>query len=371
MVRRPSRRAYAAQWLLLLAVLAVAYLVVADARDNLSHRNLSFGFGFLADRANFEIPFHVISWTESDTYGRALLVSFVNTLLVAAMGIVAATGLGLLIGVMRLSVNWLIRNLALVYIEFVRNTPLLVQIIFWYFAVLQTLPSPRRSIVFPGGLLLNIRGLYVPSAVMADRASTLSLLSATALVLTPLIWRLPLKGGRLGARALLLPLVAVGLFAAGIEHIEFPTLTGFNITGGAQIPPELAALWAGLSIYFAAFIAEIVRSAIEAVPKGQQEAARALGLSKPAVLFLVVLPQAARIMAPQLTSQYLNLIKSTTLGAAVAYPEIFQIFAGTVMNQAGKEIETMIIVMAIFLTVSLIFSAFMNWYNSRITLVER
>ena len=185
----------------------------------------------------------------------------------------------------------------------------------------------------------------------------------------------PASGPATGAAAtreeLLLPLAAVGLFAAGIEHIEFPTLTGFNITGGAQIPPELAALWAGLSIYFAAFIAEIVRSAIEAVPKGQQEAARALGLSKPAVLFLVVLPQAARIMAPQLTSQYLNLIKSTTLGAAVAYPEIFQIFAGTVMNQAGKEIETMIIVMAIFLTVSLIFSAFMNWYNSRITLVER
>ena len=145
MVRRPSRRAYAAQWLLLLAVLAFAYLVVADASDNLSHRNLSFGFGFLADRANFDIPFHVISWTESDTYGRALLVSFVNTLLVSAMGIVAATGLGLLVGIMRLSVNWLIRNLALVYIEFVRNTPLLVQIIFWYFAVLQTLPRRARA----------------------------------------------------------------------------------------------------------------------------------------------------------------------------------------------------------------------------------
>ena len=245
MVRRPSRRAYAAQWLLLLAVLAVAYLVVADATDNLSRRNLSFGFGFLVDRANFDIPFHVISWTESDSYGRALLVSFVNTLLVSAMGIVAATGLGVLIGIMRLSVNWLIRNLALVYIEFVRNTPLLVQIIFWYFAVLQTLPPPRRSIVIPGGLLLNIRGLYVPSAVMADRSSTLSLLATAALVLTPLVWRLPLKGGRLGAKALLLPLAAVGLFAAGIEHIEFPTLTGFNITGGAQIPPELAALWAG------------------------------------------------------------------------------------------------------------------------------
>ena len=371
MVRRPSRRAYAAQWLLLLAVLTVAYLVVADATDNLSHRNLSFGFGFLADRANFDIPFHVISWTESDIYGRALLVSFVNTLLVSAMGIVAATGLGLLIGIMRLSVNWLIRNLALVYIEFVRNTPLLVQIIFWYFAVLQTLPPPRQSIVIPGGLLLNIRGLYVPSAVVADRASTLSLFAAAAVVLTPLVWRLPLNGGRLGAKALLLPLAAVGLFAAGIEYIEFPKLTGFNITGGTQIPPEFAALWAGLSIYFAAFIAEIVRSAIEAVPKGQHDAARALGLSTPAVLFLIVLPQAARIMVPQLTSQYLNIIKSSTLGAAVAYPEIFQIFAGTVMNQAGKEVETIVIVMAIFLLINLLFSAFMNWYNQRVALVER
>jgi general L-amino acid transport system permease protein len=370
-VRRPSRRAYAAQWLLLLAVLVVAYLVVADATDNLSRRNFSFGFGFLDDRANFDIPFHVISWTDSDSYGRALLVSFVNTLLVSAMGIVAATGLGLLIGIMRLSVNWLIRKLALVYIELVRNTPVLVQIIFWYFAVLQTLPPPRRSIVIPGGLLLNIRGLYVPSVVMADRASTLSLLAPAALVLTPLVWRLPLKGGRLGAKALLLPLVAVGLFAAGIEHIDFPKLTGFNITGGTQIPPELAALWAGLSIYFAAFIAEIVRSAIEAVPKGQHDAGHALGLSTPAVLFLIVLPQAARIMVPQLTSQYLNLIKSTTLGAAVAYPEILQIFGGTVMNQAGKEVETIIIVMAIFLTINLIVSAFMNWYNSRIALVER
>jgi general L-amino acid transport system permease protein len=160
------------------------------------------------------------------------------------------------------------------------------------------------------------------------------------------------------------------LFFAGIERIEFPTLSGFNIRGGTQIPPELVALWAGLSIYSSAFIAEIVRSAIEAVPKGQHEAAHSMGLRSAPVLILIVLPQAIRIMVPQLTSQYLNLIKSSTLGAAVAYPEIFQIFAGTVMNQANKEVETIIIVMAVFLTINLLASAFMNWYNERVALVE-
>ena len=371
MVRRPSRRAYAAQWLLLLAVLTVAYLIVADAADNLGRRNMSFGFGFLADRSNFDIPFRLVSWVESDTYGRALLVSFLNTLLVSAMGIVAATLLGFVVGTMRLSVNWLIRNLALAFIEFVRNTPQLVQIIFWYFAVLQTLPPPRRSIPIPGGLLLNIRGLYVPNAVMGEGSWALSWLALLVVIATPFAWRLRLKGQRIGVKALALPLVAAGLLIAGIARIEFPTLTGFNITGGTQVPPELVALWAGLSIYSSAFIAEIVRSAIEAVPKGQHEAARSLGLPKAPVLLLIVLPQAVRIMVPQLTSQYLNLIKSSTLGAAVAYPEIFQIFAGTVMNQAGKEVETIVIVMAIFLTINLLFSAFMNWYNERVALVER
>jgi general L-amino acid transport system permease protein len=299
-----------------------------------------------------------------------LLVSLLNTLLVSAMGIVAATLLGLTVGIMRLSVNWLIRNLALVFIESVRNTPQLVQIIFWYFAVLQALPPPRGSIVIPGGLFLNVRGLYVPDVIMGEGGGLFAWLAGITLIATPFAWRLQFGAKRLGPWALLLPICAAGLLAAGIERIEFPKLTGFNITGGTQVPPELVALWAGLSIYSAAFIAEIVRSAIEAVPKGQHEAARALGLRKAPLLALIVLPQAIRIMVPQLTSQYLNLIKSSTLGAAVAYPEIFQIFAGTVMNQANKEVETIIIVMAVFLTISLLFSAFMNWYNQRVALVE-
>jgi len=370
-IRRPSRRANIGQWVFLLAVIAFACLLVSMLGENLARRNLHFGFGFLANQAGFDIPFHLLSWSIFNSYGRALLVSLLNTLLVSAMGIVAATLIGLAVGIMRLSVNWLMRSIALVFIEFVRNTPQLVQIIFWYFAVLQTLPPPRQSIVIPGGLLLNIRGLYVPDVVMGDEGTLILCIAGAMLVAMPFLWRASIGGRRLGALTFLLPLAAAGLVAAGAQGVEFPTLTGFNITGGTQVPPELVALWAGLSIYASAFIAEIVRSSIEAVPQGQHEAARSLGLKRMPLLSLIVLPQALRIMVPQLTSQYLNLIKSSTLGAAVAYPELFQIFAGTVMNQANKEVETIVIVMAVFLTISLLFSAFMNWYNRRVALVER
>jgi general L-amino acid transport system permease protein len=371
MVRRPSRPAYIGQWVFLLAVVAIGGLLAYTLGDNLARRNMQFGFGFLANRSGFDIPFHLVAWSTFDTYGRALYVSLLNTLLVSAMGVVAATLLGVLVGIMRLSVNWLVRNIALAFIEFVRNTPQLVQIIFWYLAVLQTLPSPRASIVIPGGFLLNIRGLYVPDVLMREDGALLTWIACLLLAATPFIWRLTLRARPIGLKALILPLIAAGMLAAGIERIDFPALKGFNIAGGTQVPPELVALWAGLSIYSAGFIAEIVRGSIEAVPKGQHEAARALGLRSVQLLFLIVLPQALRMMVPQLTSQYLNLIKSSTLGAAVAYPEIFQIFAGTVMNQSGKEIETIIIVMAVFLTINLLFSAFMNWYNRHVALVER
>jgi general L-amino acid transport system permease protein len=371
MVRRPSRRAYVGQWLLLAGVVVVGWLLATMVAENYARKNLHFGFGFLADQAHFDLPFHLISWSLFDTYARVLLVCLLNTLLVAVMSIVTASLLGLLVGVMRLSVNWLVRNIALAFIEFVRNTPQLVQIIFWYVGVLQTLPSPRNSIEIPGGVLLNIRGLYVPDAVMREDGSLLSWLALTALVATPFVWRLRFGADRIGPRALFLPFLALVLFAAGIDHIEYPTLTGFNLTGGTQVPPELVALWAGLSIYATAFIAEIVRGSIEAVPKGQHEAASALGLGSIQRLFLITLPQALRIMVPQLTSQYLNITKSSTLGAAVGYSEIMQIFAGTVMQQAAKEVETMGIVMATFLIISLLTSAFMNWYNRRVALVER
>src|SRR5260221_10882773 len=303
MVRRPSRRAYIGQWVFLAVVIAIGGLMISELGTTLARRYLHFGFGFLARQAGFDIPFRLIGWSIFDSYGRVLLGSLLNTLLVSAMGVVAATLLGLLVGIMRLSVNWLVRNIALAFIEFVRNTPQLVQIIFWYLAALQTLPSPRQSIVIPGGLLLNIRGLYVPDAIMREDGSLLTWLACFVLAATPFVWHLPVYGRRLGAKTLVLPLIAAGMLGAGIERIEFPTLTGFNITGGTQVPPELVALWAGLSIYAAAFIAEIVRSSIQAVPQGQAEAARSLGLRGGQVLFLIVLPQALRMMVPQLTSQ--------------------------------------------------------------------
>jgi general L-amino acid transport system permease protein len=371
MVRRPPARAWAAQWLLLLAVVAAAWYLAANAAGNLAARHMGVGFGFLGDTANFDIPFRLIQWDDGDTYARALLVCTLNTLLVSLLSIVAATLLGLLVGIMRLSVNWLVRNIALAFIELIRNTPILVQIIFWYIAVLQTLPPPRQSIVLPAGLLLNIRGLYLPNLDARPGSGLLTLLGVALLAATPFLWRRTLRGRRIGAWALVSPLLAVAAFAATIAHMEWPAMQGFNIAGGTQIPPELVALWAGLSIYGAAFIAEIVRASILSVAKGQREAALSLGLRPGQVLARVVLPQALRVMVPPLTSQYLNIIKSSSLGAAVAYPELFQIFAGTVLNQSGRELETIMILMAIFLTISLLTSAFMNWYNRHVALVGR
>ena len=372
MVRRASRNARAGQWVLLLAVLAAGWLLASEAGFNLSRRHMTFGFSFLADGANFDIPFRLVRWTVGDTYARALLVCTLNTLLVSAMGIVTASLLGLLVGVMRLSSNWLVRNIALCFIEAVRNTPQLVQIIFWYIAVLQTLPGPRQSIRLPAGMLLNIRGFYLPIIHASPAAAALLWPTAIALlVATPLAWRVVLRQRPVGAWALLLPVAALLVFVSGIGSVEQPALRGFNIGGGVQVPPELVAVWAGLSIYSAAFIAEIVRASIQSVHRGQTEAALSLGLRPRQVLAKIVLPQALRVMVPPLTSQYLNLIKSSSLGAAVAYPELFQIFAGTVLNQTGRELETIFILMAIFLSINLLTSAFMNWYNRRVALVVR
>ena len=371
MVHRPSPRARVAQWLLLALLVTVAWYLAAQAGDNLARRHATFGFGFLADNANFDIPFRLIPWAVGDTYARALLVCVLNTLLVSAMSIVAATLLGLLVGVMRLSANWLVRNIALGFIELVRNTPQLVQIIFWYVAVLQTLPGPRQSIPLPAGALLNIRGLYLPSFEPAAAANVLWPAALLLVLATPFVWRLTWRDLPLGPKALLLPLVALGLYVAGTDHIDYPALHGFNIAGGVQVIPELVALWAGLSIYASAFIAEIVRAALLSVHKGQREAALSLGLKPRQVLSKIILPQALRVMIPPMTSQYLNIIKSSSLGAAVAYPELFQIFAGTVLQQTSRELETMFLLMAIFLSINLAASALMNWYNRRVALVGR
>ena len=365
MIRRPTRRARRLQWLLLLGVAVLAGLVIHNAAGNLIARHLGFSYAYLGQPANFDIPFHVVPWATTDSFGRVLLVGLLNTLLVAVLGIVASTLLGLAVGIMRLSVNWLLRQLAGGFVELVRNTPQLIQVVFWYAAVLQALPGPRQSLVMPLGILLNVRGLYVPWPMLAADAAPVLWLAAIVAVL-----------GLLGAALRnwrWLGLLPVAALVAGlaVARMDWPVAGGFNVRGGAGLPPEFVALWLGLSIYSAAFIAEIVRGAIEAVPHGQVEAAQALGLRPRRVLASVILPQAVRSMLPPLTSQYLNLVKSSSLGAAIAYPELFQIFAGTAMNQSGREVETMSLVIAIFLGINLPIAWLMNTYNRRTRYAQR
>jgi general L-amino acid transport system permease protein len=368
---RTSPRDLLVQALVLLALALGLWWLTRMAGLNLADRNLNFGFEFLGSRAGFDIPFKLVPFTPNSSYGWALWVCFLNTLLAAGLGIVVATLLGLGLGVMRLADNWLVRNTALAIVEVIRNTPQLLQIIFWYVAVLQALPPPRAGLLLPGGAILSVRGLNLPSLNFGPYGLVAALVLVAAFVLAAWLWRH--SGHRLFRRAVafVLPVIGLGLVLLSVNSVEYPVLRGFNYTGGVVVPPELLAVVAGLSLYTSVFIAEIFRGSIEGVAKGQKEAAASLGLTKMQSLFLVVLPQALRIMIPQVTSQYLNLTKSTSLGAAIAYPELVQIFAGTVLNQTGRAIESMLLVMVIFLGINLLTSAFMNWYNRRVAIVER
>jgi general L-amino acid transport system permease protein len=360
-----SRQTKAWAWQVL-AVVAFAALILwlgNNARVNMAQRNITFGFGFLLHPAGFDIPFHLLGWNLTDAYGYALLVSVLNSALCAAMSIVLASALGLLIALMRLSGNPLTAGTARGVVEVVRNTPQLVQIFFIYIAVLQSLPPPRQSIAFGWGFFLNVRGLLVPAPTLDGRTVLLGAVVLGLAVIACARRRPGSIAGVLVGPALVLTWLAAAVFSA---TWELPALHGFNFTGGLRIPPELLALWLGISIYTSAFISEIVRAAILGISYGQTEAALSLGLSRGQIMYLVILPQALRILIPPLTSQYLNIIKSTTLGAAIAYPEVLQIFGRTVLNQSGRAVEVMTLLIGVFLTINLTTSAVMNRWNRRL-----
>lgn len=376
----PRYRAWFFQVLAVLLAGGFFASIAANTVANLNQLNVASGFGFLQHTAGFGISQALIEYSEASTYGRAFLVALLNTLLVAGIGIVFATVLGFLVGIARLSSNWLVAKLATVYIETFRNIPLLLQILFWYTAVLSNLPAPRDSMQF-GGMLLNKRGLYAPAPVGEPGFEYVMLAFAVALLGIIILRRLSeRKRMNTGAG---LPVLFPGLglvfgvpllvfwLAGSPLHFEVPELRGFNFVGGLRAVPELLALVFALSIYTASFIAEIVRSGIQAVNWGQSEAALALGLRRPEVLRLVVVPQALRVIIPPLTSQFLNLTKNSSLAAALAYPELASVFAGTVLNQTGQAVEVLAITMAVYLSLSLLTSMAMNFYNSRIALVER
>jgi general L-amino acid transport system permease protein len=344
---------------LLAGIAALVLLAARNAADNLARRGMAVDFGFLGAIAGFDIPFRLIPWQVTDSYGRALLVALVNTLVVSSLAVAAATLLGLAIALLRLSGNPLARALARGAVELVRNTPQLVQLFFWYVVALQALPGHRQSLVLPGGAYLNVRGLFLP-APQAGEWTAMFLAAALAMLLAAIGLR-----GRRRWLMLLAALCLGGAAAASIEGWDLPALRGFNFAGGWRLPPELVALWLGLSVYAAAFISEVIREAILGVARGQWEAAEALGLKRGPGMRLVVLPQAARTAVPPLTSQYLNVIKSSSLGAAIAYPEIVQVFTRTVLNQSGRAIETMTITLGVFLAINLLVSALLALWSRR------
>ena len=375
----PGTRSVIYQILALLAVGGAIWFLVHNTLSNLSARNISTGFDFLNREAGFAIGETPIAYSPASTYGRAITVGLLNTLRVALIGIVLATILGTLIGIARLSSNWLIRKISSIYVEVMRNVPLLLQLFFWYAIISETLPGPRQALHPLPGVFLSNRGMQMPT-VHGDGLLWLlvGLLVAIILMIVMAKWarKNQEKTGQIfpivrWSLALLFVVPAVVWFVSGTSMtLDVPELKGFNFVGGMTLSPEFAALLIGLVIYTAAFIAEVVRSGIQAVNRGQWEAAEALGLKRGQILRLIVLPQALRVIIPPMTSQYLNITKNSSLAVAIGYPDIVSVI-NTTLNQTGQAIEGIMMIMAAYLTVSLSISVFMNWYNKRIALVER
>jgi general L-amino acid transport system permease protein len=370
----PRVRAWLAQFVAVGILLWTVWLLVSNTATNLAAHHMVSGFGFLSQTAGFEIDQSLIQWNASDTFARALLVALLNTLLVGVFGIVLATVLGLIVGLVRLSRLWLGRVVARVYVEFMRNTPLLLQIFFWYFAVLEGLPGPRQSIHLAPDVFLNVRGIYLPFPEMTGATLHALKLGGIVAIVGLVIFRPLHRRFRFGVAAAvalsgaLVALVVAALAATGnlVASWSSPQLQGLDFVGGIRVHPEFLALTFSLVLYFGAFISEIVRAGVSAIHQTQIDAAHALGLSRGQTVRLVVLPQALRLIIPPLASQYMSLTKATSLGFAIAYPDVMQLFAGTVLNQSGRPLEVMFITVLIYLTVSMSVSVVMNWYNGHI-----
>ena len=369
------------QTLLLACVATLACGAIYNAVTNMQARGMPMGFGFWNEVAGFDINLHLISYTNLSTYGRAFWVGLLNTLLIAVICIPLATLLGFAIGVTRLSPNWLLSRLALVYTSIMRNIPLLLLLLFWYNAVLKSLPGPRQSISIGDVVFLDNRGLYLPMPVPREQSVWFISAIAAALILAAGFreWarRRQERTGEqapssLVAVGLILGLPAIASVAGGAPFgFDIAKLSGFNLKGGLQVIPEMAALVFGLVTFTAAFIAEIVRAGLLAVPVGQSEAAAALGLHRGLTMKLVVVPQAMRLITPPLTSQYLNIVKNSSLAVFIGYPDLVQIFAGTVLNQTQAAVQVMAITMAVYLFISLAVAVALNLFNARYALKER
>lgn len=365
-----------------IAIVWFFWTIFDNTLTNMENRGITTGFAFLNNSAGFGILMSLVEYDETFSYGRTFIVGLLNTLLVSGLGIVLATIIGFTMGVARLSPNWLLRKIATVYVESLRNIPLLLQIFFWNFAIVQPLlPSPRQSYSLADAFFLNNRGFYMPKPHFDERIWVVMFSFVVAIVATVAVTKWarrrqeatgqPFHTFWAGLGILIgLPLLTYFVVNVGVV-MDYPALKGFNFKGGSVIIPELIALAMALSTYTASFIAEIVRAGIQGVSHGQSEAAHALGLRHAPTLRLVVIPQAMRIVIPPLTSQYLNLVKNSSLATAIGYPDLVSVFMGTTLNQTGQAVEIVGMTMAVYLAISLTISAFMNWWNKHMALVER
>jgi len=380
LINDPKIRGLFYQGLTVVVMIIFVLWVIHNTSQNLARSNTASGFGFLIGRAGFDVGQSLIAFSSDSTYARALLVGFLNTLLVAVTGIITATIIGFLVGIGRLSRNWLIAKICTVYVEVFRNIPPLLVIFFWYSGVLSVLPGARDSIHLPFGSFLNNRGLAFPKPMFGSLfwLTLVALVVAVAISVVIARWakkRQMATGQQFHTIWTVLGLIIglpliVFLLSGSPLAFDYPIAGRFNLTGGSVVGPEFMSLFLALSFYTAAFIAEIVRSGIRSVAKGQTEAANALGLQSSAITRLVVVPQAMRIIIPPLSSQYLNLTKNSSLAVAVGYADLFAV-GGTVLNQTGQSIEIVTILMVVYLSLSIATSIFMNWFNAKMALVER
>ena len=380
LLNNPKVRGFVVQFVLVAALAFLVWWIVGNTVENLRRSNIASGFGFLTNRAGFDIGDSAIPYTSDSSYLRALVVGLINTVIVAGAGIITATMVGFVVGIGRLSNNWLIRKICTVYVETFRNIPPLLVIFFWYFGVLSVLPLPKESIHLPFGSFLNSRGFYFPKFVWGEGAWLIPVAFVLAIAMSWFVARRAYQRQMATGQqfpvfwtsaALIIGLPLLAFVLSGFPlSFDMPKQSTFNLTGGFQVKPEFLSLYLALSFYTAAFIAEIVRAGIRGVNKGQSEASSALGLRSGQALRLVIVPQAMRIVIPPLTSQYLNLTKNSSLAVAIGYPDLVST-GGTVMNQTGQAIEIIAIWMVVYLGISLITSAFMNWFNAKMALVER
>lgn len=377
----PANRALIYQFFLVLGLGYFFYIIVSNTMANMEARGIKSGISFLGETAGFDILMSLIPYDATHTYGKTFVVGLLNTILVSMIGIFFATVIGFIMGVAHFSHNWLISKSSTIFIETFRNIPLLLQVFFWYFAVLSSLPSTRQSLSIGEAFFLNIRGLYLPDLVGDDGSSVVYSAIFIALAAIFALRRFAKKQQEKSGKqlpvlaislAILIGLPLLAVLVMGVPfHWDFPVLKGFNYRGGITIIPELIALALALSIYTGAFIAEAVRAGVQSVPHGQTEAARSIGMNEKQIMKLIIVPQAMRVISPLLNSEYQSLVKNSTLATAIGYPDLFTVFVGSTLNQTGQAIEIVFMTMAVYFIINMFISVFMNLFDKKVSLITK